>query len=378
MSTAKKKYAFVYLNTGSGHLAPAKAISEYMKKNFADETESVLINPFAITNKFVRFVIEDGYRILQSKAKWLYAIIYAVYKITLISKVSTTIVSNSVQRYLTKILLREKPDVVVICHFFCIQPVYEIKGKYNLNFTVTTLVTDPYTAHPVWFLRKDQNFVIFSERLKKHCLKLHIPEENLHVFPFILNDKFSQLATADEAVAFKQELAMPDKPIVLVLGGGDGIPNGERLLDHILRIQSDFEIAFVCGKNIELYNYALKIKQKDNVERLHVYGYVTFVYELLSISNIVITKCGASTFMEILMSRKIPVVSSYIWEQEKGNVDFIVENGLGVYEHDMRKLAGIVERLLSDREYFEQFRKRIDSYPFENGTEKVAKFIAGV
>jgi processive 1,2-diacylglycerol beta-glucosyltransferase/1,2-diacylglycerol 3-beta-galactosyltransferase len=34
------------------------------------------------------------------------------------------------------------------------------------------------------------------------------------------------------------------------------------------------------------------------------------------------SKCGASTFMEILLSKKIPIITDYIWEQEKGNVDY--------------------------------------------------------
>ena len=378
MNIAKKKYVFVYLNTGSGHLAPARAISEYVLKHHAEAAETVLINPFAFTNKFVRFVIEDGYRILQSKAKWIYECIYAIYKIGFISKISSAIVSNSVKRYLTKILFRETPDVVIICHFFCIEPVYTIKEKNNLGYSVITLVTDPYTAHPVWFLRKDQNFMIFSEVLKAHCLKIHVPETNLHVFPFILNEKFSRVADAEEVIAYKNKFGFTNEKVVLVLGGGDGIPNGERLLHNILKIKSDFDIAFVCGKNIELYNYAVKIQKQNDIARLHVYGYIDFVYELLSIANIVITKCGASTFMEILMSRKIPVVSSYIWEQEKGNVDFLIENDLGVYENDLHKLTKVVERFINDNAYYEQFREKIASYPFENGTKKAAEFILRV
>ena len=126
MESAKKKLAFIYLNTGSGHLAPAKAISEYLKKHHPDATESVLINPLEKSSKFVRIVIEDGYRILQNRAKWLYELIYALYKIRFISKITVWTVSKTVEKYLTKILLDEKPDIIIICHFFCIHPVYAI------------------------------------------------------------------------------------------------------------------------------------------------------------------------------------------------------------------------------------------------------------
>ncbi len=375
MIMAKKKLAFIYLNTGSGHLAPAKAISEYLKKYKPDDTESVLINPLENSCWFVRMIIEDGYRILQNKAKWFYELIYALYKVKPISKITVWAVSKTVEQYLTKILVDEKPDLIIICHFFCIHPVYAITKKQKLVNTIVTLVTDPYTAHAVWFLRKDQNFVLFSERLKEHCIKEHIAEENLHVFPFMLHERFSHKATTGEIQLFREKHGIHNKKVVLVLGGGDGIPNGEHLLRNILRIDADFEIIFVCGKNASLLKYASSLKKKKSLTNLHVYGYVNFVYELLSISDIVITKCGASTFMEILLSRKVPVVNSYIWEQEKGNVDFLVENNLGVYERDIHKLTKVVERMLKDEEYLSQFTERIKAYPFENGTAKVSEYL---
>ncbi len=375
MIMAKKKLAFIYLNTGGGHLAPAKAISEYLKKHNPGDTESVLINPFEKSCKLVRIIIEDGYRILQNRAKWLYEGIYALYKVRPISEITVRAVSKTVEKYLTQILIDEKPDIIIICHFFCIHPVYAITEKHNLSNKIVTLVTDPYTAHAVWFLRKEQNFVLFSERLKEHCLKLDIPEENIHVFPFMLHERFSHIATDEETKLFREKHGIGNRKVVLVLGGGDGIPNGEHLLRNILRIDADFEIIFVCGKNASLFKFASSLKEKKNLSRLHVFGYINFVYELISISDIVISKCGASTFMEILLSRKIPVVNSYIWEQEKGNVDFLVENNLGIYERDIHKLTKVVERMLTDEVYFSQFTERVKAYPFENGTEKVTGYL---
>jgi len=41
--SGKKKYLFVYLKTGGGHLAPARAIFNYLNQHFADSTEPKLI-----------------------------------------------------------------------------------------------------------------------------------------------------------------------------------------------------------------------------------------------------------------------------------------------------------------------------------------------
>ena len=375
MDSRKKKYLFVYLNTGGGHLAPARAISNYYQKYYPDEIETVLVNPMEKTNKILRFVLEDCYRILQGKAKWLYEAIYALFKLKAVSTSSAGVVVKRVSGYLEEIVLREKPDKIVVFHFYLIAPVYYVIEKNKLSVPVSTVVTDPYTAHPLWFLRKDQDFIIFSEALKNKCVLRGISEKNLKVLPFIVNEKFSRQATETELSAFRNKFGFGKDPVVLILGGGDGIPHGSTILKNLLGVNARFDIAIVCGKNKELYQEATALKNSGQLERLIVYGYVDFVYELISVSDIVITKCGASTFMEILMLGKVPIVSSYLWEQEKGNVDFLIANDLGLYEKNVHKLPAIVERLLNDTEYMNKFKQNIGKFHLENGTAAAAEFI---
>jgi len=137
----------------------------------------------------------------------------------------------------------------------------------------------------------------------------------------------------------------------------------------------NFNIILVCGNNKKLFNQANKLKVKYNWNNLEVYGFVDFVYDLICISDLVITKCGASTFMEILMSGKIPIVNSYIWEQEKGNVDFIIENKLGIYEKKVGRLPDVVKNLFREKDVYNEFKKNIDKARLKNGSADVAEYI---
>ena len=191
----------------------------------------------------------------------------------------------------------------------------------------------------------------------------------------MLDEKFSLTLSDSEMKSFKTKHGFAEENILLIMGGGDGIPHGELILQNLLQQKIDFEIVFVCGKNKKLYNFAVEVKEKGNYDNLKVYGYVDFVYELLSVSDLVITKCGASTFMEILLMKKVPLVNSYIWEQEKGNVDFLVKNKLGIYEKRIPKLTEIAKELFADRNKLNEYKKNIEDYNFENGTAKAAEFI---
>lgn len=375
MINTKEKLLFAYLKTGGGHLAPARSLANYIDKYKKDIAEVSLVDGFKKTSKLGRFIVEDGYRILQNKAKWIYELIYAIHKFEIISHISAYLVSINTEKYLKEVIQKEKPNKIIIFHFFLIQPVYKILKKYVLSIPVITIVTDPYIAHPIWFLNKKQTLIVFSEKLKLYCVKKGFKPDRIKVFPFILDEKFSFQPTPKEIDQLKKKHSITKSKVLLIMGGQDGIPKGIKILKRVLSINPDFEIVFVCGKNKKMYHTALKIKEERNLEHLKIYGYIDFVYELLCVSDLVVTKCGASTFMEILLSGKIPIVNSYIWEQEKGNVEFMVENELGIFEKNINRLPPIISELFEGNELLNKYRTNINNAGLKNGTAEVVDYV---
>jgi processive 1,2-diacylglycerol beta-glucosyltransferase/1,2-diacylglycerol 3-beta-galactosyltransferase len=376
MENKKQKYMFFYLRTGGGHLAPAKAVANYLEKYYPNETSVVLVDGLKEAPEYSRFILEDGYRILQNNAKWSFEFLYAVNKFPLFAQSNSALVSGRVVPYIQKQILSELPDKIVIFHFFLIKPVYSILKKHKLNIPVITVVTDPYSAHPVWFLNKKQKMVVFSNKVKEFALSQKIKPQNIQVFQFLLDEKFSNPINSNLVPSLKEKYNIDKKlKTVLIVGGGDGIPRGSIILTKLIEAKINANIIIVCGKNEKLFKFATKLKIKQNIENLHVYGYVDFIYDLLNISDVVISKCGASTFMEILLSKKIPVITDYIWEQEKGNVDYLVENNMGIFEKKLKKLPEIINRLITDENYYNSFIKNINAAGIKNGLKDFAEYL---
>ena len=375
--SAKKKYLFVYLKTGGGHLAPARSISNYMNKHYADSAEPKLIYGFEKTPRWVQYIIEDGYRMLQYTGKWFFEFLYAVNKIPIIARISCMLIVPFMEKYLEETILKEKPDKIVIFHFFLIIPIFKILKKNKLSIPVTTVITDPFTPHTMWFLVKNQNFIVFSKDLEAKVLKKKRGNE-VHSFPFVIDDKFSKELSNEEIISVKKKYEYdPAKKLLLILGGGDGIPKGEKILEEMLKSKINSEIGIICGKNEILQKGAENLKKKYEAKNLKIYGYVDFIYELINISDVVLTKCGASTIMEILNLKKVPVVNDYIWEQEQGNVDYLIEKKLGIYEPKIEKLPESVINLLKDEKLYSFYKENIINEKIENGVAKVAKHIIG-
>jgi processive 1,2-diacylglycerol beta-glucosyltransferase/1,2-diacylglycerol 3-beta-galactosyltransferase len=378
MKSTKEHYFLLYLKTGEGHFAPARSIAHYLSSVHGNTIEPVLIDGLTDANPLPRSIIEKGYQLLQARAKWYYEFLYATNKFPPIGYLNVAMANFFIKPYLKKRIEEERPAKIVIFHFFLIAPVFDILKELRYDVPVITAVTDPFTAHPLWFQRPQQRYIVFSERLKTYCIeKRKIPQSRIHVFPFIIDEKFASPLPSAEIARVRQKFGFrPDRKCVLIIGGGDGIPNGKHILRRLLDASLDVEIAIVCGRNKQLYAVALELQQRS--PSLKVFAFVDFVYELLNVADIVITKCGASTIMEILMMKKIPIINDYIWEQELGNMEFVRDNGLGVFERNIRKLPQIIRDLVSDEGQYQRYRHNIEEMNVRSGTKEVAEFLSAM
>jgi processive 1,2-diacylglycerol beta-glucosyltransferase/1,2-diacylglycerol 3-beta-galactosyltransferase len=346
-----------------------------MNSHFAEKSEPKLIYGFEKTPRWVQYIIEDGYRMLQYTGKWIFEFLYALNKIPLVARITCNLLAPFMNKYLEETIFNEKPDKIVIFHFFCIIPVYRILRRNKISIPVQTVITDPFTPHPMWFLVKNQNFIVFSKGLQERVIRKKRGYV-VHSFSFVLDEKYSKPLSKEELVTAKKKLDfVPDKKIILIVGGGDGIPKGEKILNELLKAKLNAQIGIVCGKNEALQKGAERLKNFYNADNLKIYGYVDFIYELVNISDVVITKCGASTIMEILNLKRVPIVNDYIWEQEQGNVDYLIEKKLGIYEPRIKNLPIAVKKLLEDQQLFSSYSENISNEKIENGVAKVSEYI---
>ncbi len=79
--------------------------------------------------------------------------------------------------------------------------------------------------------------------------------------------------------------------------------------------------------------------------------------------------------MEILHLKKIPIVIDYIWGQEKGNMEFIRDNNMGIFEKDISKIPSIIRGLLENNNKHNFYVNNIEKENLRPGTEEVTRFI---
>lgn len=371
-----KKWLFFYLKTGGGHLSPAKALKQSLENISQKTIEIDLIDGLDGALKPAKWLIEDGYRISINYIKWIFELLYALNKWSFFGKLSTRMVLPIVKKQVEKSILSGRPGKIIIFHYFLIEPVYKVLEDSGLNVPVFVVVTDPYTAHPIWFHNKKPQFIVFSERLRLQLIQKGFNSLRVHRFQQIVNPKFERQFSADNRMQIYQHNGLdPQRKTILIFGGGDGLKKGLQLLRSLIKINVSINIIMVCGRNTLMYNMAQKLVKRPWKSKILLLGFVDNIEELLTISDIVISKCGASALAEMLVTQKIPVIVDYIWEQEKGNVDFILDNNLGFYEKRISKIQKLIVQLLSDDALFEKYHRNLQKLNYQNGVDAMAGFL---
>lgn len=279
--------------------------------------------------------------------------------------------------YIKKLIQTEKPDKIVVFHFFLVKPVKKALKKLWLDIPVVTIVTDPFTGTRTRFMEKDVQYIVYSERMQRYAMRLWVSEKNIKVLPPIIHEKFLDAGSPKDIRTIKKSYNIPlDKRVILLLGGGDGLPKGKEILEELARTQTDVHVIIVCGKNKELLAQAEKIKSDHPKLSLQVHGFIDFAQDLLNAADIVITKWWPATIFEILLCGKIPLIHTYMREQEKWNVEFVVDNRVGRYEKDIQKLIHIAQEMLDGD--LSAYQRAIKDLDLKIWTSEIAEYIKNI
>ncbi len=368
----------VYLKTGGGHLSAATALQEAIDKLYQGKTGRVFLwNPLQKKRTFLSTFLENGYRVVSNHLPRLWILIFESTKLPFFRKLADQFFYHCLKKEIRSEIERLNIDKIVILHFILIEPVYRTVTKKKLPIPVITVVTDPFTPHPYWFENRRLETVVFSQRALSYARdKLGIPERLLHQYPIILKEKHKRSYLPSQKQETRRMYGFTgDMPIVLVAGGGEGLASAVNIVRAFINQQFSCYLVVVCGYDVRARKKITALAANNQAPSIRAYGYIDYMADLMNIADIVISKGGPATVMETLILGKPLIVTSYLYGQERGNVDFIVRNGAGFFIENPSKIVDTVKELLDNPEAFRAYKRRIEDLAIKSGTAEVARFI---
>ncbi len=374
-----RKFMFFYLNSGNGHIAQASVLKQAMEEE-CPGIDVRLLNGFADNNYFSKFWFETFYSFSCNYLHGAYPLVYDITQPQTMLALVKTGIAVTTRRYLEKTIIKNGITDIVSFHFG-LSPslsniVFKLKKK-GININLTVFNTDPFTCHNAWFYKYSYREFVGSDDVRNYAIqKMHCIPSRIIKVPLLVDKRFKQKVTDDEKKSLRRKYGFDEnKKVVLLAGGGEGLPGTRKIINHCILHKTEFTVAVVCGRNKRLQKDLELIKKTFPELDLHVFGFVDFMDSLIKLSDLVVSKAGTSSILEILSSGKPLIISSYIHNQELGNMRFVVQNKVGFFIRNPSDIFRKIHELFSDEEKYMNLVKRFDTLDIDTDASKIVKLL---
>jgi processive 1,2-diacylglycerol beta-glucosyltransferase len=364
------KLMILYASYGEGHLQAALAVKESLARKGNNET--VLVDLMAeahpMLNEMTRLAYRSSYTVLPGLYGWLYDLTRPMKADSLFA----TWLHSFGRSKLRRLMMRERPDAVI--HTFPAFAGLAIKKELSPSLLAAAVVTD-YDLHCRWVHPGIDRYYAATEDQGRELAALGIDRSRICISGIPVKEGFADMHGNGSRTALYARYGLnPLLPLVLVMGGGSGVMNGilgacSRLLES-----QGLQIAVVCGRNESLRKSAAKqFALHPERSRLHLFGYVDTMPELMKLASCLVTKPGGLTLAEGLAAGVPLFVYRPVPGQELGNASYLAAKGAVQIVRSPSLLADEIMKLFASPERLKERSASSSALGLPGGADAIAE-----
>lgn len=312
----------LFSDTGGGHRSAAEAIVEALCLEFGDKFSMEMVDVFkdyaprplnyvpALYPKMVRLpqAWGLGYRLSNGHRR---------------ARLITASAWPYVRHSIRSLVAQHPSDLIVSVHPLATAPVLRALGPDRPPFV--TIVTDLVTTHALWYHRRTDLCIVPTEAARLRALVFGLKPSQIRVAGLPVAERFCQ-PPGDRDV-LRDQLGWPHgRPVVLLVGGGEGMGPLEKTAHAIAAACPTAALAVIAGRNqglkarLEAFRWPIPT---------FIYGFVRDMPDLMRAADVLVTKAGPGTISEALIAGLPMILYSRLPGQEDGNVSYVVSEGAG-------------------------------------------------
>jgi processive 1,2-diacylglycerol beta-glucosyltransferase len=340
-----------YITAGAGHRRIAEAIYGYLKDNRKDLTLK-LVDLLPSASPFFRFCYNWGYPFLVHYATWLWGFFFWITESKLtrwFSRRCSRITNYFSCRKFIQYIKENDFDYIVSTHFLNSELISGLKSHNRINSKLITVITD-FGVHPFWLSQGTDLYVVGSKVTKDKLLTMGVEESKVKDsgIPFSLNFVKNQ-----NRIELTAKLGIKaDMFTVLLMTGSFGLGPLEKIAASIC---ADVQVLVVCANNKTLFNRL----QKKNLSNVKVFGFIKNADELMAVSDIIITKPGGSSIVELINMELFPIFISAIPGQERENIYTLSACNVGYAPKNIKQIKDLVIDLKNNPQKLRDLKNNI-------------------
>jgi 1,2-diacylglycerol 3-beta-galactosyltransferase len=363
----KPHIVFYFSDTGGGHRSAAEAIIEAIHLEFGNKVTTEMVDffkdyaplPFNHAAEMYPYMV---------KAPQLWSASFHATDGRARARVFTTTMWPIARRAARTLVQNHPADLIVTVHPFANSFALKALGKNHPPFI--NVVTDMVTTHALWFDNRADLILVPTETARKRAIKYNMPPEKVQVVGLPVADQYCQ--PVGRKSILRKKLGWPlDKPIVLMVGGGEGMGPLAKTAQAIDESGLNVGLVIVSGRN-ERLKATLGSYQWENPTL--IYGFTREMPDFMRAADFLVTKAGPGTIAEALNAQLPLILYAKVPGQEDGNVTFVQEEGAGVWAPTPPEVVRALTRWITHPEE----QKRVIENCRRAGRPEAARTIAHI
>lgn len=331
-SEPTRRILFLFSDTGGGHRSATEAMIEALNLEYPGRFECRMVDFFRqYYPSPLKFAPELYPPISRVPKAWGLSFRASDGKGR--SKAVNTMAYPYVRKAIRRLLHENPADLIVSVHPLVNTTLMRAMRRSPRPYV--TVVTDLVSTHAFWFDRRADLVVVATEQAREKAEGYGIAEGNLRVIGLPVSDAFNHQLADREAWRIEHGWAN-DRPVILLVSGGDGMGPVKRVARAINEAGLQASLVVICGRNTEL---------KADLERInwqipvHLYGFTKDMAQFMAASDMIVTKAGPGSISEAFISKLPIVVYARLAGQEDGNVTYVVDQQAGVWAPRPREVV---------------------------------------
>ena len=381
----KRKILFLTASAGEGHNSMCKALTHFMQEYFQD-VDILLYDLYkdgkqTHRKKLANWMLGRGYfyemkflsRYGNKKFNQLKNTDFRKKKCRLLRYNFITPVCEDAKNLLEVF----KPDSIFSAHTFSgivLNDLRRTGDKNALKAKIVTIVSDFDVAPYTELLPELDYFITPTSDFEEALVQKGIDKKKIVSLGIPTQSKFSKCIAKQEA---KERLKLDVKlPVVLLMSGGLGFGNMEKLVKNLDACKSDFQIVCVCGKNERMKKKLDNLKKHNKTtKKLTILGFSNEIDLLMSAADLLVSKAGGLSTSEAFNKNLPIIITKKLPHQENDNCKYLTN--LGATDHITKdKFAyEIVDKLLLDEEKLNAMKDTIKKLQRPNATRDIAQLL---
>ena len=368
------KVLIFYASYGGGHISAAKSIESHINKNYKD-IDTELIDCMKYVNITIEKLTTTAYKEMAKKIPWAWGKIYSDSQKGPLAHLSTR--SNKILAIkLLKLLRQKQPDLIISTHPFGSQMCSYLKRKNKIQSKIATIMTD-FAPHDQWLVGSNyiDYFFVANDKMKLYMEEKNISKEKIFVTGIPLSERFLQ--NYDNKSILNDFKLKENKFNILFFGGGEfglGKSKTIEIFENFVKSNYDFQMIAIAGKNEKMKHIFETIVEKYNKnDSIKILPFTDKVPELMSISDLVVTKPGGLTTTESLASELPMLIINPIPGQEKENAEFLENKKIAIWIKKPNDVNPTLDYLFLNKYILKEMKENAKKLARKNSTQEICK-----